>query len=112
MRKLVPVLVLSLLAFAASCSGDEERQEKERAVDLGGILKESGVLTVGAEPPAPPFIIPPYPANPTGFEVDVAEEIGRRLGLETKWIEFRLDEPVLTCAKAVRLRHQRDKDHR
>jgi polar amino acid transport system substrate-binding protein len=88
MRKLVPVLVLSLLAFATACSGDEERQEKGRAVDLVGILKEPGVLTVGAEPPAPPFIIPPYPDKPTGFEVDIAEEIGRRLGLETEWIEF------------------------
>jgi polar amino acid transport system substrate-binding protein len=87
MRKLVLGLVLSFLAFAG-CSGDEERQETERAVDLAGILKEPGVLTVGAEPPAPPFIIPPYPDNPTGFEVDVTEEIGRRLGLETKWIEF------------------------
>jgi polar amino acid transport system substrate-binding protein len=96
MRKLLLVLVLALLAFAAGCGGDEEEgqpatqpgTETEHAVDLSGILKEPGVLTVGAEPPAPPFIIPPFPDNPTGFEVDIAEEIGRRLGLETKWIEF------------------------
>jgi polar amino acid transport system substrate-binding protein len=96
MRKLLLVLVLALLAFAAGCGGDEEEgqpatqpgTETEQGVDLSGILKEPGVLTVGAEPPAPPFIIPPFPDNPTGFEVDIAEEIGRRLGLETKWIEF------------------------
>jgi polar amino acid transport system substrate-binding protein len=96
MRKLLLVLVLALLAFTAGCGGDEEEDlqtspggtDTEHAVDLSGILKEDGVLTVGAEPPAPPFIIPPYPDNPTGFEVDIAEEIGRRLGLETKWIEF------------------------
>lgn len=96
MRKLLLVLVLALLAFTAGCGGDDEEgqptepggTETEHAVDLSGILKEDGVLTVGAEPPAPPFIIPPFPDNPTGFEVDIAEEIGRRLELETKWIEF------------------------
>jgi polar amino acid transport system substrate-binding protein len=96
MRKLLLVLVLALLAFAAGCGGDDEEgqpatqpgMETEHAVDLSGILKEQGVLTVGAEPPAPPFIIPPFPDNPSGFEVDIAEEIGRRLELETKWIEF------------------------
>jgi polar amino acid transport system substrate-binding protein len=97
MRKLSLVLVLALLAFAAGCGGDDDEEGQpatqpgmgtEHAVDLSGILKEPGVLTVGAEPPAPPFIIPPFPDNPSGFEVDIAEEIGRRLELETKWIEF------------------------
>jgi len=96
MRKLLLVVVLALLAFAAGCGGDDEEgqpttpaaTDTQGDVDLSGILKEPGVLTVGAEPPAPPFIIPPFPDNPTGFEVDIAEEIGRRLGLETKWIEF------------------------
>jgi polar amino acid transport system substrate-binding protein len=97
MRKLLLILVLALLAFtAAGCGGDDDEAQAtepggtatEHAVDLSGILKEDGVLTVGAEPPAPPFIIPPYPDNPTGFEVDIAEEIGRRLDLEVKWIEF------------------------
>jgi polar amino acid transport system substrate-binding protein len=97
MRKLLLVLVLALLAFAAGCGGDDDEEGQpatqpgmgtEHAVDLSGILKEPGFLTVGAEPPAPPFIIPPFPDNPSGFEVDIAEEIGRRLELETKWIEF------------------------
>lgn len=96
MRKVLLLLVLALLALAAGCGGeDEESQPTAPAatdtteqVDLSGILKEEGVLTVGAEPPAPPFIIPPFPDNPSGFEVDIAEEIGTRLGLETKWIEF------------------------
>jgi polar amino acid transport system substrate-binding protein len=96
MRKVLLLLVLAVLALAVGCGGDdEESQPTEPAatgmtehVDLSGILKEDGVLTVGAEPPAPPFIIPPYPDNPSGFEVDIAEEIGTRLGLETKWIEF------------------------
>jgi polar amino acid transport system substrate-binding protein len=96
MRKVLLLLVLALLAFAAGCGGDDEESQPTAPaatdttehVDLSGILKKDGVLTVGAEPPAPPFIIPPFPDNPSGFEVDIAEEIGTRLGLETQWIEF------------------------
>ena len=96
MRKVLLLLVLAILALGAGCGGDDEESQPtepagtgtEMQMDLTGILKEDGVLTVGAEPPAPPFIIPPFPDNPSGFEVDIAEEIGTRLGLETKWIEF------------------------
>ena len=96
MRKVLLLLVLAILALGAGCGGDDEESQPtepagtamEGGMDLTGILKEDGVLTVGAEPPAPPFIIPPFPDNPSGFEVDIAEEIGTRLGLETKWIEF------------------------
>ena len=95
MRKVLVFLVLAILALGAGCGGDDEEAqptapaatgETGHQVDLTGILKEEGVLTVGAEPPAPPFIIPPFPDNPSGFEVDIAEEIGTRLGLETQWI--------------------------
>jgi polar amino acid transport system substrate-binding protein len=98
MRK-VFVLVLALLALtAASCGGEDEATPTQTAgagtettgggPDVTGLTKEPGILTVGAEPPAPPFIIPPYPDNPTGFEVDIAREIGTRLGLETEFMEF------------------------
>jgi polar amino acid transport system substrate-binding protein len=96
MRKVLLILVFAFLALAAGCGGDDEEAQPtvpagtgtEHEVDISAMLKEPGVLTVGAEPPAPPFIIPPYPDNPTGFEVDIAEEIGSRLGVEVKWIEF------------------------
>jgi polar amino acid transport system substrate-binding protein len=95
------VLVFAALAITAGCGGDDDAAAPPATTgeaaegttgetpDLSGILKEEGVLIVGAEPPAPPFIIPPYPDNPTGFEVDVAEEIATRLGIpEVRWIEF------------------------
>ena len=128
MRKLlVLALALTLVAAIAGCGGDDDTTTAPEAAptdtqdaattpetpDLSGILKTDGVLTVGAEPPAPPFIIPPYPDNPTGFEIDIAREIQERLGIpETQVHRVRLDEPLLAGAQAVRLRHQRDDDHR
>lgn len=105
MRKLlVLALALTLVAAIAGCGSDDDgtttapeaapTDTQDAATtpetpDLSGILKNDGQLTVGAEPPAPPFIIPPYPDNPTGFEIDIAKEIQTRLGIpEINFIEF------------------------
>lgn len=97
MRKVLVVGLTLLALVGVSCGGEEEVTETQVATaatdagaapDVSGLTKEPGVLTVGAEPPAPPFIIPPYPENPTGLEVDIAKEIGSRLGLKTKFIVF------------------------
>ncbi len=49
-------------------------------------LKTAGVLTIGACIPAPGFENGTLD-NPTGFEVDIVNEIAKRLGIpKTKWI--------------------------
>jgi polar amino acid transport system substrate-binding protein len=51
-------------------------------------VNTAGTLLVGAEFPAPPFEIPPLD-NPTGFEVDLINEIAKRLNIGTvKWENF------------------------
>ena len=51
-------------------------------------VNTAGTLLVGAEFPAPPFEIPPL-SNPTGFEVDLINEIAKRLNIGTvKWENF------------------------
>lgn len=96
MRKLAPLLVLFLALFAAGCGGDgdDEASPPAPAGQSTGEhamedmpTKEDGVLIVGAEFPSPPFLIPPR-ENPTGFEVDIADEIGKRLDLEVRWLEI------------------------
>ena len=102
MRKLAP-LALLLVLLAAGCGGDDGGDATPpppaadaTATDATGTdgahaeevpTKEDGVLIVGAEFPSPPFLIPPR-ENPTGFEVDIADEIAERLGgLEVRWLE-------------------------
>jgi polar amino acid transport system substrate-binding protein len=96
MRKLAPLFFFLVLLVAACGGGDGEEAspppppaaEEGEGHAMGEDLptKEPGVLTVGAEFPSPPFLIPPR-ENPTGFEVDIADEIGERLGLEVRWLE-------------------------
>ncbi len=96
---LLTAFLLSLLALASACGGDGDggattaagagatrtEETTEAAADLP--LMEEGVLTVGAEFPSPPFLNPPR-ENPTGFEVDIADEIAKRLGIpEVRWVE-------------------------
>jgi polar amino acid transport system substrate-binding protein len=51
-------------------------------------VNNEGTLLVGAEFPAPPFEIPPL-SDPSGFEVDLINEIAKRLGIGTvKWENF------------------------
>jgi polar amino acid transport system substrate-binding protein len=100
MRKLAPLFLFLVLAVAA-CGGDGGEEASPPPPPAGGATdttaghpmgeelptKEPGVLIVGAEFPSPPFLIPPR-ENPTGFEVDIAEAIGERLGLEVRWLEI------------------------
>ena len=100
MRRLAP-LFLFLVLFVAACGGDDGEDASPPPPPAAGATdtgeghptgedlptKEPGVLIVGAEFPSPPFLIPPR-ENPTGFEVDIADEIGSRLGLEVRWLEI------------------------
>ena len=99
---LMLLVVLALAALAAGCGGDEEAAapgadtaatEEPAATDDGTEpaeevpTKEQGVLKVGAEFPSGIFIQLPRD-NPTGLEVDIANEIAKRLGIErVEWIE-------------------------
>jgi polar amino acid transport system substrate-binding protein len=96
MRKLAP-LALLLVLLVAACGGDDggdeaspppAAQDTATGAEHGEIpTKQPGVLIVGAEFPSPPFLIPPR-ENPTGFEVDIANDIAERLGgLEVRWLE-------------------------
>jgi ABC-type amino acid transport substrate-binding protein len=55
----------------------------ERAA-AGVTTLEDGVLTVGAAPTSPYSLS--GPEGPTGFEVDVAREVARRLGMEPRLV--------------------------
>jgi polar amino acid transport system substrate-binding protein len=87
------LLALAVALVAAGCGGDDEEPSGAQG---GGEtprlqnLVSDGVLTVGTELPAPPFWIgDDYDSLTGGFEVDLAKEVGKRLGLnEVKFVEM------------------------
>ena len=75
------VLALGTVLLAAGCGGGSKSSSGSTTASTSGAAAQaptmhSGVLTVGAEFPAPGFLNPPR-TKPTGFEADVANEIGR-----------------------------------
>ena len=85
-------LALGTVLLAAGCGGGSKSSSGSTTASTGTAAAQAqtmhaGVLTVGAEFPAPGFLNPPR-SNPTGFEADVANEIAKRLGLQTvTWAE-------------------------
>ena len=88
-------LVLLVGLFAAGCGGDDGGGDGGGGQQAGGAPQlqdpiTPGTLTVGTELPAPPFWIgDDYDSITGGFEVDLAKEVGKRLGLnQVKFVEM------------------------
>jgi polar amino acid transport system substrate-binding protein len=85
-------LTLGTVLLAAGCGGGSKSSSGSTTASTSTAAAQaqtmhSGVLTVGAEFPAPGFLNPPR-TKPTGFEADVANEIAKRLGISTvTWAE-------------------------
>lgn len=93
-RRKGSLLVLAMLVAlaAAGCGSDEPADtgaESGGGAEVSGLIT-SGTLTVGTELPAPPFWIgEDYDHLTGGFEVDLAKELAKRLGLSgTKFVEM------------------------
>jgi polar amino acid transport system substrate-binding protein len=86
-------LMLSVALVAAGCGGGDDNQSS--GAQSGGEtqlqdLITPGTLTVGTELPAPPFWIgDDYDKLTGGFEVDLAKELAKRVGLaNVKFVEM------------------------
>ncbi|HUG75428.1 MAG TPA: basic amino acid ABC transporter substrate-binding protein [Acidimicrobiia bacterium] len=86
MRNLLAVAAMVSL-IAAAC-GDDEGTTTTAAADL---TQTAGVLTVGSDIPWEPFEFYGDDGELTGFDVELVEEIARRLGLEVEWVETAFD---------------------
>jgi cystine transport system substrate-binding protein len=80
MKKLLIVLMAAILA------GSVFAQDK----DLDAI-KQAGVWKVGTEGTYPPFTFHDASGQLVGFDVEIAREIGKRLGVKTEFVEGKWD---------------------
>lgn len=78
---LMLALVLVATMFAAGCGEkEEETEEKEEEVTVATL--EEGKLLMGSDTTYPPFESIGDDGKPEGFDIDVANELADRLGLE------------------------------
>ena len=88
---LMTVLAAALALFAAGCGGDEEPAETTAGGEQQALeTVTEGTLTIGSDIPFAPFEYREG-GELTGFDVELAEEMAQRLGLEVEWVDTSFD---------------------
>jgi cystine transport system substrate-binding protein len=89
---LIGVLVLAACGSEKEDATDNKDTGSEKASgDLLAKVKEDGELLIGTEGTYPPFTYHDETGKLTGFDVEIAEEIAARLGVEPKFMETQWD---------------------
>lgn len=104
MKKFSFALLLLIAALVlAACGGgsSEEDPTTDDAAGSGGSsssegdllaeVQEEGKLIVGTEGTYPPFTFHDDSGELTGFDVEIAREVGKRLGVEVEFLETQWD---------------------
>jgi cystine transport system substrate-binding protein len=95
MRKigvLITFLLISMLVLAA-CGGKEQSQNGQQAAtdSLLQQIKAEGKIKIGTEGTYAPFTFHDASGKLTGFDVEIAEEVAKRLGVKPEFIETKWD---------------------
>lgn len=107
MKKMKKVLLCALafvmcMGLLTACGSKEKKEgsaessdtkKEEKAIDISSVkLINNGKLTVGADIEYPPFEdFAEDGVTPIGFDVDIATEVAKRLGLEVNFINTAWD---------------------
>ena len=80
------VLALALALALAACGGDDGGTDEVAGNDLLASIEEKGVLRVSTDPAYPPqSALNEGTGEYEGFDIDVATEIAKRLGVDIAW---------------------------
>lgn len=88
LRRLAAAAFAALVAAAPLCAQD-------LASRVPAKMRQAGKLVVGTSPTYPPLEFKdPMTLKLSGLDIDLAEEIGRRLGLSVEWREQSFDQLI------------------
>jgi cystine transport system substrate-binding protein len=94
MKKLTVIfaLLLSLMFMLSACgSNDNKKSEGKQTADLLKKVKDEGTILVGTEGTYPPFTFHDDKGKLTGFDVELSEEIAKRIGVKAEFMETQWD---------------------
>lgn len=102
MKKLTIIfaLLLSFMFVLSACGKDNADKDKNKAdnktaekadKDLLKKVKDEGKLLIGTEGTYPPFTFHDTSGNLTGFDVDLAKEVAKRIGVKPEFKETQWD---------------------
>lgn len=87
------VLMLTAILVLSACgnANDDNNTGTVEGDDLLAKVKEDGKLVIGTEGTYPPFTYHDSTGKLTGFDVEIAEEVASRLGVEAEFLETQWD---------------------
>ena len=82
------LLVVLIVAFVlVGCGGQQAGSHLEQ-------IKENGTMRVGTSADYPPFEYVDENGNKTGFDIELMEEIARRMELQIEWVDMPFDSLI------------------
>lgn len=92
MKKFSMLFLIGLMFVLSACGGNEDKEESKASEgDLLSSIQEKGEFLIGTEGTYPPFTFHDEKTGElTGFDVEIAREVAKRLGVkpvfqETQW---------------------------
>lgn len=90
MRKLIFTLIILTFAIIATSCGTNTDNKKDQN-NLYDQIKDKGVVNIGTEGTYSPFTYHDQSGKLTGFDIDIANEVFKRLKIKPKYIETKWD---------------------
>jgi polar amino acid transport system substrate-binding protein len=90
--------VLALLVAGVVFSGCSKKEEEKKELTKFEKIKAAGEITIGTSPDYPPFESIDDDGNIIGFDIDLAKEIAKELGVEAKFVSMGFDS-IITAVK-------------
>lgn len=86
-------LLMAVAVVTTACAGNIEKENIPVSTSDSTLeaIQQEGVLRIGTEGTYAPFTFHDESGALTGFDVDVAKEVAKRLGVETEFIETKWD---------------------
>ena len=92
MKKFAVVFLALLLTVAlGACSSKEEKVSSAKAKSLYDQIKEKGEITIGTEGTYAPFTYHDDSQKLTGFDIEIAKEVFKRLDIKPVFVETKWD---------------------
>lgn len=94
MKALLSLLVIGGVIF----SGCSKKEESARELSKLDKIKNKGEISIGTSPDYPPFESIDDKGDIVGFDIDLAREISKELGVEAKFVSMGFDS-IITAVK-------------
>ncbi len=91
MRKAIMLIISVMLVSMLAACGSDSSGNKSSSSTLYGKVKKQGVLTIGTEGVYAPFTYHDKSGKLTGFDVEIAREVAKRIGVKPKFVETKWD---------------------